>query len=70
MSGVRSHVSLLRQVEAYRRDMGRAGSASALFMAGRRPKEYRRKVDVATRSSVCPHFDLRIRTTISRVYRT
>ena len=35
---------------------GMAGLASAWAMARRRPKEYRRKVDAATRcSGVCPH---------------
>ena len=43
-----------RQVETYLKDMGMAGLASVLAMARRR--EYRRKVDAATRcSGVCPH---------------
>ena len=46
----------LRQVESYLKDTGMAGLASAWAMARRRPKEYRRKVDAATRcSGVCPH---------------
>ena len=41
-----------RQVESYLKN---AGMASAWSMARRRPKEYRRKVDSATRcSGVCP----------------
>ena len=44
-------VSWLRQVESYLKDMGMAGLASASAMARRRPKEYRRKVDAATRCS-------------------
>ena len=44
------------QTEAYLRDTGMAGLAPAWAMARRRPKEYRRKVDAATRcSGVCPH---------------
>ena len=44
------------QVESYLRDTGMAGVASDWVMARRRPKEYRRKVDAATRcSGVCPH---------------
>ena len=44
------------QTEAYLKDMGLASLASAWVMARRRPKEYRRKVDAATRcSGVCPH---------------
>ena len=47
------HASWLRQVESYLKD---TGMASAWAMARRRPKEYRRKVDAATRcSGVCPH---------------
>ena len=50
------HASWLRQVESYLKDMGMAGLASAWAMARRRPREYRRKVDAATRcSGVCPH---------------
>ena len=46
----------LRKVESYLKDAGLAGLAYALAMARRRPKEYRRKVDAATRcSGVCPH---------------
>ena len=52
----RSLGSWLCQVESYLRIMGMAGLASAWAMARRRPKEYRRKVDAATRcSGVCPH---------------
>ena len=52
----RPQASCLRQVEAYLKDMGMTGLASAWVMARRRPKEYRRKVDAATRcSGVCPH---------------
>ena len=44
------------QTEAYVRDMGLTGLASAWAMDRRRPKEYRHKVDAATRCSrVCPH---------------
>ena len=44
------------QTEAYLKNMGKAGLASAWAMARRRPKEYRRKVEAATRcSGVCPH---------------
>ena len=44
------------QTEAYLKDAGMAGLASAWAMARRRPKEYRRKVGAATRcSGVCPH---------------
>ena len=46
----------LRQVGSYLRDAGMAGLASIWAMARRRAKEYRRKVDAATRcSAVCPH---------------
>ena len=52
----RPQASWLRQAESYLRDTGMAGLASAWAMARRRPKEYRRKVDAATRcSGVCPH---------------
>ena len=48
----RPHASWLRKVESYLKDAGIAG----LAMARRRPKEYRRKVDAATRcSGLCPH---------------
>ena len=44
------------QTEAYLKNAGMAGLASAWAMARRRPREYRRKVDAATRcSGVCPH---------------
>ena len=56
MSRGRPHASWLRQVESYLKFAGMAGLASAWTMARRRPKEYRRKVDAATRCScVCPH---------------
>ena len=49
----RPHV---RQGESYLRDMGMADPASAWAMAKWRSKEYRRKVDAATRySGVYPH---------------
>ena len=52
----RPQASCLRHVEAYLKDMDMAGLASTLAMARRRTKEYRRKVDAATRCScVCPH---------------
>ena len=52
----RPHASCLRQVESYLKDAGMAGLASAWAMARRRPREYRRKVDAATRcSGVCSH---------------
>ena len=52
----RPHASWLRQVESYLKDMGMTGLASAWAMARRRTKEYRHKVDAATRcSGVCPH---------------
>ena len=41
------------QTETYLKDMGMAGLASAWAMARRRPEEYRRKVDAATRLTVC-----------------
>ena len=48
--------SWLRQIESYLRDTGMAGLACAWAMDRRRPKEYRRQVDTATRcSGVCPH---------------
>ena len=51
----RPHASWLRKVESYLKDAGLAGLASAWAMARRRTKEYRRKVDAATRcSGVCP----------------
>ena len=57
----RPHASWLRKVESYLEDAGMAGLASAWAMARRRPKEYRRKVDAATRcSGVCPIPDLTI----------
>ena len=40
------------KTESYLKDMGMAGLASAWAMARRRTKEYRRKVDAATRCSV------------------
>ena len=44
------------QTEAYLKDAGMAGLAFVWAMARRRPKEYRRKVDAATRcSGVCLH---------------
>ena len=44
------------QREGYLKDAGMTGLASAWAMAKRRTKEYRRKVDAATRcSGVCPH---------------
>ena len=44
------------QTEAYMKDMGMTGLASAWAMARRRTREYRRKVDAAARcSGVCPH---------------
>ena len=50
------HASWLRQVESYLKDSGIAGLASASVMARRRPNEYRRKLDAATRcSDVWPH---------------
>ena len=50
------HASWLRQVESYLKDADLVGLASAWAMAGRRPKEYRRKVDAATLCfGVCPH---------------
>ena len=52
----RPQASWLRQVESNLKDMDMTGLASALAMARRRLKEYRRKVDAATRcSGVCPH---------------
>ena len=52
----RSDTSWLRQVESYLKEAGMVGLASAWAMARGRPKEYRRKVDAATRcSGVCPH---------------
>ena len=48
--------SELRKVETYLRDTDMTGLASAWAMARRRPKEYRRKVDAASRcSGVCPN---------------
>ena len=53
----RSHASCLRQMEIYLNDTGVAGLVSAWAMARRRPRDYRRKVDAATRcSSVCPPY--------------
>ena len=47
---------MLRQVESYLMDTGMAGVVSAWAVVKRRPKQYRRKVDTATRrSSVGPH---------------
>ena len=51
MSRRRPHASWLCQAEAYLKDMGMAGLASAWAMAGRRLKEYRREVDAAMRCS-------------------
>ena len=52
----RPRASRLRQMKSYLKDMGMTGLVSAWAMAGRRTKEYRRKVDAATRcSGVCPH---------------
>ena len=50
-----TQVSWLRHVETYLTDMGIAGPACDWVMISPRPKEYRRKVDAATRySGVCP----------------
>ena len=55
----RPHASWLRQVESYLKDAGMAGLASTWAMARRRPREYRGKVDAATRcSGVWPIPDL------------
>ena len=52
----RPHAARLRQVEAYLKNTGMAGLASAWTMARRGPREYRREVDAATRySGVCLH---------------
>ena len=52
----RSHASWLCQMESYLKDTSMAGLAFACAIARRRPKEYRCKVDAATRcSGVCPH---------------
>ena len=52
----RPHASRLRKMESYLKDAGMAGLAFVWAMARRRPKEYRRKVDAATRcSDVCSH---------------
>ena len=52
----RPQASKLGQGASYLKDTGMAGLASAWAMARRRPKEYCRKVDVASRfSGVCPH---------------
>ena len=56
MSRGRPYASWLRQVESYLKDTGMASLASVWAMARRRTKDYRRKVDAATRcSGVCPH---------------
>ena len=48
---------VLRPMESYLKDMGMADQASAWAMVKRRPKEYCRKLDAATRcSSVCPPY--------------
>ena len=58
MPGDRPHACLSR-LESYLKDMGMAGLAPVWAMARRRTKEYRRKVDAATRcSGVCPIPDL------------
>ena len=52
----RPQASWLRYVESCLRDTGLAGLTSAWTTARRRPKDYRCKVDAATRcSGVCPH---------------
>ena len=44
------------QTEAYRKDTGMVGLASVWAMARRRLKEYRHKINAATRwSDICPH---------------
>ena len=44
------------QTESYLKDMAMTNMASAWAVARRWPKEYRHKVDAATRcSGVCPH---------------
>ena len=56
MTRGRLHASWLCQVESYLKHTGMTGLASSWATARRRPKEYRRKVDAATRcSGVCPH---------------
>ena len=50
----RPQASWLRHVKSYLKDMGMAGLASVWTMARQRTKEYRRKVDAATRCSGCP----------------
>ena len=47
----RPHASWLRQVESYLKDTGMAVLASVWAMVSQRPREYRRKVDAATRCS-------------------
>ena len=55
MSRGRPQASRLRQVVSYLNDTVMVGLASAWAMARRRPREYRRKLDAATRySGVCP----------------
>ena len=52
----RPQASRLRKMGSSLRDLGVAGLASAWAMARRRPNEYRRTVDAATRcSGACPH---------------
>ena len=56
LAGGRPRASWLRHVESYLKDTCMAALASAWAMTRRRPQEYRRKVDAATRcSGVCPH---------------
>jgi hypothetical protein len=51
----RPRSSWLSQMNGYLQDLG-TGNASAWAMARRRPQEYKRKVDAATRcSGACPH---------------
>ena len=51
----RPQASWLRQVKSYLKDMDMTGLASAWAKARRKTKEYRHKVDAATRcSGVCP----------------
>ena len=52
----RPHASWLRQVKAYLEDVGMRRPTSAWAMAEGKPKEYRHRVDAATRRPfVCSH---------------
>ena len=66
----RPQASWLRQVESYLKNMCMICPASAWAKAWQRPKEYRRKVDAATRfSGECPHTSVPLSSILISLYK-